>query len=48
MPGVKFIVTIALYLGSWLSHFNEKNHILKTIIILVCGQNIIHRYLYFV
>jgi len=47
MPGVKLVVTMALYLGGELSHFNEKIHILKTIIILVCGQNIIHIYLHF-
>ena len=47
IPEVRFVVTTALYLGGQLSHFSEKVHILKTIVILVCGQNIIHRYLYF-
>jgi hypothetical protein len=44
MPGVKFVVTMALCPGIELSYFTNKNHPIKTTSILVCGQSIIGNY----
>ena len=44
MPGIKFVVTMTLYPGIELSYFNQKNHLIKTMSILVCGQSIIGNY----
>ena len=44
MPGIKFVAIMTLCPGIELSYFTQKNHPIKTMGILVCGQSIIGNY----